>query len=140
MECYNMGLDMTLYGAKYYFDEKDRTSHITLDEVACWRKQNAIHNWIVINVQNSVDNCAMYVVMMDQLKELLSLCKEVLANPTAKNAMEVLPTQSGFFFGGTDLNKELELKYYLNGLKYTVEVIEELFNKDFDFFVYESSW
>ncbi len=135
-----MGLDMTLYGAKYYFDEKDRTSHITLDEVACWRKQNAIHNWIVINVQNSVDNCAMYVVMMDQLKELLSLCKEVLANPTAKNAMEVLPTQSGFFFGGTDLNKELELKYYLNGLKYTVEVIEELFNKDFDFFVYESSW
>lgn len=45
-----MGLDMYLYGATWSVDEETRNVEIKLTEVAYWRKQNAIHNWIVQNV------------------------------------------------------------------------------------------
>lgn len=136
-----MGLDMYLYGATITFDEEKCTSTIKLEEVAYWRKQNAIHNWIVQNVQDGVDNCAMYFVNKVYLKRLLTACKEVLKNPTVKNAMELLPTIDGFFFGGTDLTEDYELEYYLHGLKYTVETIEELLNNNkFECYYYQSSW
>ena len=93
---------MYLFGAIYEFDEETHTSKITLEEVAYWRKQNAIHNWMVENVQRGVDNCASYDFDKSCLKSLLAKCKEVLKNPTAKNAMEILPTKEGFFFGGTE--------------------------------------
>ena len=136
-----MGLDMYLYGANHKFDGETLSSEITLEQVAYWRKHNAIHNWMVKNVQRGEDNCAMYSLTDFALKELLSSCKAVLANPTVENAMAILPTVDGFFFGGTDLTEEYELEYYLDGLKYTVEVIEDLLSKDkYDYFVYESSW
>lgn len=132
---------MYLFGAIYEFDEETHTSKITLEEVAYWRKQNAIHNWMVENVQRGVDNCASYDFDKSCLKSLLAKCKEVLKNPTAKNAMEILPTKDGFFFGGTDLSEDYELEYYLDGLKYTVEVIEELLKEDkYRYYCYQSSW
>ena len=60
MGCYNMGLDMYLYGANHKFDGETCSSEIKLEEVAYWSKHNAIHNWMIINVQSGVDNCAMY--------------------------------------------------------------------------------
>lgn len=136
-----MGLDMYLYGATYKIDGETCTSEIKLVEVAYWRKQNAIHNWMVKNVQGDVDNCAMYCVSETHLKQLLIACKEVLANPTVENAMNFLPTVSGFFFGGTDLTDDFELEYYLDGLKYTVEVIRELLKDEkYDYYYYHSSW
>ena len=136
-----MGLDMYLYGATHKFDGETLSSEITLKQVAYWRKHNAIHNWMVKNVQRGEDNCSMYSLTDFALKELLSSCKAVLANPTVDNAMAVLPTADGFFFGGTDLTDEFELEYYLDGLKYTVNVVEDLLSKDkYDYFVYESSW
>lgn len=135
-----MGLDMYLYGATHKYDGETFYSEITLKQVAYWRKHNAIHNWMVKNVQRGEDNCAMYSFDECMLKKLLSLCKSVLANPTVDNAMTILPTVDGFFFGGTDLTNEFELEYYLDGLKYTVEMIEDLLKENFDYFVYESSW
>lgn len=49
-------------------------------EVAYWRKENAIHNWFVNNIQNGIDDCRMYEVKKEQLEELLKTCKEVLKN------------------------------------------------------------
>ena len=96
---------------------------------------------MVENVQRGVDNCASYDFDKSCLKSLLAKCKEVLKNPTAKNAMEILPTKEGFFFGGTDLSEDYELEYYLDGLKYTVEVIEELLKEDkYRYYCYQSSW
>lgn len=136
-----MGLDMYLYGAKHKFDSETCSSEITLVEVGYWRKQNAIHNWIVQNVQNNVDNCALYEVSEYQLKKLLLSCKTVLENPTVENAMRILPTVDGFFFGGTDLSDNFELEYYLDGLKYTVKLIRELLAKgEFEYYYYQSSW
>lgn len=51
-----MGLDMYLYGATWKMDGETSTSVIKLEEVAYWRKHNAIHNWMVNNVQEGVDN------------------------------------------------------------------------------------
>ena len=136
-----MGLDMYLYGATYKIDGETCTSEIKLVEVGYWRKHNAIHKWIVDNVQEGVDNCAMYYVSEVHLKKLLTACNKVLRNPTVKNAMELLPTTSGFFFGGTDLTDNFELEYYLNGLKYTAQLIHDLLAKnEFDYYIYQSSW
>ncbi|MBR0369743.1 MAG: hypothetical protein IJH63_03325 [Methanobrevibacter sp.] len=136
-----MGLDMYLYGATHKYDGETFYSEITLKRVAYWRKHNAIHAWFVKNVQNGADNCATYDLGEQSLKNLLMTCNEVLNNPTVENAMAVLPTQEGFFFGGTDLTDEYELEYYLDGLKYTVEVIKELLNDNrYDYYCYQSSW
>ena len=136
-----MGLDMYLYGANIKFDGESSSHEIKLEEVVYWRKQNAIHNWMVNNVQNGVDNCAMYELSDTILKELLIACNNVLKNPTAENAMDVLPTREGFFFGGTDLTDKFELEYYLDGLKYTVKMIKTLLKEDkYDYYIYQSSW
>lgn len=136
-----MGLDMYLYGANHKIDSETTTSKIEVIEVGYWRKQNAIHNWIVKNVQDNVDNCTMYYVPEHDLKKLLLACKTVLENPTVENAMKILPTVGGFFFGGTDLTEDFELEYYLDGLKYTVKLIRELLAKDeFEYYIYQSSW
>ncbi|WP_296875606.1 hypothetical protein [uncultured Methanobrevibacter sp.] len=136
-----MGLDMYLYGAIHKIDSETCTSKIKLEEVGYWRKHNAIHNWMVKNVQDDVDNCAMYYVSEHSLKKLLVACKTVLENPTVENAMKILPTVDGFFFGGTDLTDDFELEYYLDGLKYTVQLIRDLLLKDeFEYYIYQSSW
>ena len=136
-----MGLDMYLYGAKMKIDGETCSHEIKLEEVGYWRKQNAIHSWFVKIVQRGVDNCAMYSFPESMLKNLLKLCKQVLDNPTVENAMALLPTKKGFFFGGTDLTDEYELEYYLDGLKYTVKMIEELLaDNKYDYYCYQSSW
>ena len=136
-----MGLDSYLYGATHKFDGETCSSEIKLEEVAYWSKHNAIHNWFVKNVQDNVDNMAMYSLTEDHLKKLLSTCCKVLKCPTVDNAMNVLPTKSGPFFGGTDLNDDYELEYYLDGLKYTVKVIKELLKDgEYEYYYYQSSW
>ena len=136
-----MGLDMYLYGAIHNIDGETCASKIKFEEVAYWSKHNAIHNWMLTNVQGDVDNCAMYALTEDHLKKLLAACCTVLRNPTVENAMNALPTKVGPFFGGTDLNDDYELEYYLDGLKYTVEVINELLiDNRYDYYCYQSSW
>ena len=136
-----MGLDMYLYGATYKVDGETCASEIKLEEVAYWSKHNAIHNWMVKNVQNNVDNCAMYALTEEHLKQLLAACNKVIRNRTVENAMNVLPTLSGCFFGGTDLTDDYEFEYYLDGLKYTVKVIKELLKDgEYEYYYYQSSW
>ena len=136
-----MGLDMYLYGATFKIDGETGSSEIHLEEVGYWRKHNAIHNWMVKNIQDDVDNCALYYLDDSHLKRLLVDCKKVLENPTPENAMKILPTVGGFFFGGTDLTDDFELNYYLNGLKYTVELIRDLLKENkYQYYYYRSSW
>jgi hypothetical protein len=119
-------------------------------QVAYWRKANHIHRWFVENVQSGEDDCGEYAVSLEQLKELRDLCEKVLktaklkddtinngwtyqggqkvaitepgkviTNPEAIEAL--LPTQAGFFFGGTDYDE-----WYLNDVKETVDQIERI--------------
>jgi hypothetical protein len=52
-------------------------SYIT-EEVAYWRKANAIHKWFVANVQDGVDECQEAYVEREQLQELLEICETII--------------------------------------------------------------
>jgi hypothetical protein len=147
-----MGLDMYLYKAVYvgsnydfnnisgtielYKDSKKLDIHsksiiYILEDFAYWRKANHIHKWFVDKVQDGVDNCAMYYVPGCKLLELLDLCKQVKENHNL--AEELLPTQSGFFFGDTAYDE-----YYFDEIDITIKRLKDV--KEEDEFYYSSSW
>jgi hypothetical protein len=149
-----MGLDMYLTGKKYISDYSDedkelveflskapidkrlgRVSHLSFDALY-WRKANAIHMWFVDNVQEGVDDCGEYLVSIDQLKELLKVCQEILKDKS--KASILLPTASGFFYGSTDYDE-----WYSECIEHTVTRLEELVevgSKSWVDFYYQSSW
>lgn len=116
-----------------------------------WRKANAIHKWFVDTVQGGNDDCGIYEVEVGELAMLHDTCKRVLEStrlvdayvengetmdadgswkPIIQNgqkledaslAMELLPTQSGFFYGSTDYDQG-----YWWDLMYTVEKLGRL--------------
>lgn len=130
-----MGLDMYLLGVKSEFDQHDYNIGMvrTATEIGYWRKANSIHKWFVDNVQDGIDNCQPHTLAKETLMELKELCEEVLENP--EKADELLPTQSGFFFGPTEYDE-----WYFQDMKDTIEIIDWALTQDFDYFEYESSW
>jgi hypothetical protein len=154
-----MGLDMYLSARKYVstfygvekddineairltgfnpsdFDTEYPSYEIKLTAIY-WRKANAIHNWFVKNVQNGVDDCGSYSVSKEQLLELQSDCEVVLAFP--EKAQSILPTSSGFFFGGTEFDE-----WYFNGIQHARNKIKHILAdpsfKGCDY-EYQSSW
>ena len=107
-----------------------------VEDIAYWRKANAIHQWFVNNVQNAEDDCKPYNVSNEQLKKLLELCVQVLKEPD--RAPEILPTQEGFLFGSTDYDAR-----YFQSLNYTVDVLgTELkeYEGQSQEYEYQSSW
>ena len=143
-----MGLDMTLSARKWFGSNEPLQTELsalcksptTVNEVICdamyWRKANAIHQWFVTNVQGGSDDCGTYFVPLEELNNLIGLCSEALLSP--EFAESILPTESGFFFGGTEYDE-----YYFDQLRETVEQLKELTTnplwKGWDFH-YQSSW
>ena len=156
-----MGLDMYLTGKRYMskmFREEDDAKQAAIQELfpelkgkagrwgdsspvkeVCieagyWRKANMIHEWFVQNVQGGEDECRPHYVAREQLQELKALCQEVLADKS--KAAELLPTASGFFFGGTDYDE-----WYFQDLEQTVKIIDGCLELPLDWeFEYRSSW
>ena len=136
-------------------------------EVGYWRKANQVHKWMVNNVQNGVDDCDLYEVKKEDLERLLWICESIVKNCelidgkvangyTFKDGMKapiieggkvmtniyvaesLLPTCSGFFFGGTDYDE-----FYMSDIINTIEIIERVLketNFDEEYICYESSW
>jgi hypothetical protein len=104
-----------------------------VEEAGYWRKANAIHRWFVENVQDNVDNCGEYFVPLSSLEELLELCEKVKLNP--EQADELLPTSSGFFFGGDEYDE-----WYFDKIDYTIEVLKEALSDKDSSYYYSSSW
>ena len=147
-----MGLDMYLNAKRFLWHNEDglidkisdafpeldgaKVKQITA-EVAYWRKANAIHKWFVDNVQDGEDDCGYYEVGEEQLKELLDLIDQVLADKSKADSL--LPCASGFFFGNTDYDQ-----YYFEDLEYTKGVLEKLINNKEKmrgwYLEYHSSW
>jgi hypothetical protein len=120
------------------FLETDNTTGLHVEvPVAYWRKANAIHKWFIDNRADGVDECQPIWVNSDYLGELLELCNEVLADHD--KADELLPTESGFFFGGTEYDD-----WYFQDLEYTQRRLTELIplmkKSDNDSAVYQASW
>ena len=137
------------------------------EEIGYWRKANAIHKWFVDNAQDGVDDCDYYEVSKEQLEDLLDTCiqvrdasmmkhgwvnngqrfengmwcpifeeGEVIVDTTVAEAL--LPTQSGFFFGGTDYDQ-----WYMEDIMDTIEIITKVLETtDFalEMVFYSSSW
>ena len=104
-----------------------------VEEIGYWRKANQIHRWFVDNVQSGVDNCGEYFTPISSLETLLELCEKVKADNTL--AETLLPTASGFFFGGEEYDE-----WYFNDIDHTIEVLKEaLSDKDASYY-YSSSW
>ena len=102
-----------------------------------WRKANAIHKWFVYNVQNGEDDCKRYYVSEEKIQELVRLCKTVLKNRDL--AKDLLPTQEGFFFGGTSYDE-----YYFQTLEETAKELSKMLREDknnqYVSYYYTSSW
>lgn len=137
------------------------------EQIGYWRKANHIHNWFVENVQDGIDECDTYEVTKEQLEDLLNVCRKVLdgsklvkgkvvngqkyENGKMVNiyqdgeyiedssvAKELLPTTSGFFFGGTEYDE-----WYYKDVENTISIIENVLRTtDFEHEVvmYHSSW
>jgi hypothetical protein len=106
------------------------------DQIASWRKANAIHKWFVDNVQDGVDDCGEYKVTKEHLIRLYNTCSDILIDQ--KLAKSLLPTQSGFFFGNTDYDT-----WYYNDIENTKRIIDEILEfKSYclDELYYSSSW
>lgn len=144
----------------------DRVSYV-IEQVAYWRKANQIHKWFVDNAQSGDDNGEPHEVTRAELQELVDLCKQVLASvetvpgtvhdgtqfhadgrvepithegvviAQAGLAAQLLPTQSGFFFGGTAYDE-----YYLEDLRNTIAQLEPILAIENDDATYEytASW
>lgn len=115
-----MGLDMYLSRiVDNGKDGKGRQSY-TKTDVMYWRKANAIHQWFVDNVSQGEDDCGVYELTGNMLKQLRNKCEEAINDPS--NASEILPTQEGFFFGSTEYDER-----YFDLLRETVDAIDGLF-------------
>lgn len=140
-------------------------------QVAYWRKCNQIHKWFVDNCGEGEDNCRAYPVDIEQLRELLKLCEKVKKScklvdhgeieshefkdgkiikknvpykiiEDSSVAEELLPTESGFFFGSTDYDE-----YYMDDIDLTIKQLTEIIkeydadtDKAYTDFWYQASW
>jgi hypothetical protein len=105
-----------------------------IEEAGYWRKANAIHNWFVENVQKGVDDCGDYYVDTDDLEKLLDVCEKVKADHSLADTL--LPSTSGFFFGGTEYDE-----WYFNSIDNTIDMLKEALADESDSsYYYSSSW
>lgn len=142
-----MGLDMYLYYRRNFsgWDPRDAgyytgilgetgmssiASHdsrsLTVEVTAIyWRKANAVHGWFVNELAGGVDECQRISVARDDLIRLREICKNALSVPAGidveDHAGGILPTQEGFFFGGTSYDEN-----YLYDLARTITEIDKL--------------
>jgi len=156
-----MGLDMYLYREQYFngydFNGNDssvyrdiltvsgikgcaESPHVTVRAcVAYWRKANAIHKWFC-DLDGGRDECQKIFVTVSQLRELRNLCDSVLLQPAI--AQDVLPPQSGFFFGSNEIDE-----WYMDDMKHTITQIDNALKdipidaSDWNYsFIYQASW
>lgn len=146
-----MGLDMYLNAKRYlWHDETELKAQLAAVmpnspgepqeltvRVLYWRKANAIHAWFVTHVQDGKDDCHEVSVSLKDLTVLRDTCREVLADH--KKAPTLLPTQEGFFFGGTEYDK-----YYFDDLMETDAGLTKIIDRAEDYtkwdFTYHSYW
>ena len=134
-------------------DIKSKRITSILEEVAYWRKFNALHNWFIQNCADGTDDCREVYVERSQIEELLEVLKQVKASLDASPkktvkvqtgwsskgdifadvevfenttvAEELFPTQSGFFFGGTEYDN-----WYYQDIVETIKTFEDLLKEN----------
>lgn len=157
-----MGLDMYFYLEKYEsqsrFSDKDNVvlhydedlkeleedifirnfkSIETRYQVGYFRKFNALHSYIVNKYANGEDDCRPILLDREDIEEILTTLKSV----NKDNASEVLPTQTGFFFGSQEYDE-----WYFEDIEYAIDLLEKMLkvlekdSKNRWSAYYEASW
>jgi hypothetical protein len=156
-----MGLDMYLYREQYVsgytyrgqdtsaynkileatgLESCEDSPHATVSVcVAYWRKANAVHKFFC-DLDGGKDECQRIPVSIEQLIELRDMCKSIVLEPAI--AEDVLPPQSGFFFGSYEIDD-----WYMQDMKNTVKVLDKILSDipadanpwDYSFY-YQASW
>lgn len=157
-----MGLDMYLYAKMYISfrelneDEKSNekfnklvelsglnkgfiTTYSTV-EIGYWRKANAVHKYFVDKCASGKDECQEIYVDREELVKLKDICGQLSLTKDVEQAKELLPPQSGFFFGGTEIDE-----WYFKDVEYTYNLLNKILEKipedDCDYeFIYRASW
>jgi hypothetical protein len=107
-------------GSPHFDVALDGDAYLVRATALYWRKANHIHRWFVENIQDGVDECQLSrAINGEELAELVERCLLVLKTPLT--AAKLLPTESGFFFGGVEYDE-----YYIDQTKYTVDRLTEL--------------
>lgn len=112
-------------------------------EFLYFRKVNWLHKWMVDNVQNGEDDCQPYEIDTELLEQVLSVIRQVMDDNSL--AKDLLPTQSGFFFGDTRMEESYfeELKRVYDYISTRLEEYKKFKEENPDVFVgffYQSSW
>ena len=105
-------------------------------EVGYWRKANAIHKYFVDKCANGKDDCEEVYVYQENFEELMSICNQLLESKDTELAMKLLPTASGFFFGGVEYDE-----WYFKDLEHTRDILKKVLADKHDFdYIYRASW
>ena len=108
-------------------------------QIGYFRKFNALHSYIVKTFADGIDECQEILLYKEDVEQIKKVLDDVLnAHQQVEKAKELLPTQSGFFFGGTDYDE-----YYFEEAKVAADLMQSfLDNFDFDKYqlIYEASW
>lgn len=124
----------------HIYDRNFKSVHTEISyQIGYFRKFNALHSYIVKTFANGVDDCQDIILYKEDVEQIKKVLDEVLnAHQQVEKAKELLPTQSGFFFGGTDYDE-----YYFEEAKVAADLMQKLLD-NFDFenyqLIYEASW
>lgn len=103
---------------KYVTAERKDTS-----DVMYFRK----HNWL-LPFFGYVENCTNKVISKDDVELFISAAEKVLEKKDVETAKELIPTESGFFFGNTEYDE-----WYFKGIEKDLEEFRNCFaNMDWD--------
>lgn len=116
-------------------------AHLELT-VGYWRKANAIHAWFIRECADGVDECQPIRIRDGKLRELKVIIEFLIDIKDTENVsveiQKLLPTQSGFFFGSTDIDE-----YYWGDLQHTLDILNRAIdleeNQGCDI-TYQASW
>ena len=111
----------------------------TIYQIGYFRKFNALHSYIVKTFADGIDNCQDIILYKEDVEQIKKVLDDILnAHQRVEKAKEILPTQSGFFFGGTDYDE-----FYFEDVKVAADLMQNLLD-NFDFekyqLIYEASW
>ena len=115
---------MYIYKAKKN-DKGDRGEWKLGEELIYWRKANQIRKWIVDNLGYNEDaDCEFFPIDKDDFENLIfDITKILECNKNERHVMaeSIMPTSSGFFFGGTEYDE-----WYFKDLEYTKDEVQKV--------------
>ena len=131
--------DLKTFSAYIYDRNFKSVQTETRYQIGYFRKFNALHSYIVKTFANGIDNCQDIILYKKDVEQIKKVLDEVLnVHQQAEKAKEILPTQSGYFFGGTDYDE-----FYFDEVKVAANLMQS-FLDNFDFenyqLVYRASW